>query len=273
MLPVLFKIGPITIHTYGVLAALGFFLAVLWAARSAAKAGLDAAAVWDLCFYLVLAAIIGARLWFVVVHWNHYLRHPLNVLKFWQGGLVFYGGLILAGLTAIIFTHRKNLPLWTTADLLAPGLALGQAVGRLGCLAAGCCYGRPTDLPWAVTFTDKQSLAPLHQPLHPAQLYSSLALFVIFGLLVLLQARKRFAGQVFWTYGLLHGLVRTALETLRGDFRGPNLIGPLTATQVTALSLALLSLVMLIRPGRRLSSGQAVLNDREPPPKTEKAAF
>jgi len=264
MLPVLCKIGPITIHAYGLLAALGFFLGVLWTARSAGKAGFNAGAVSDLCFYLVLAAIIGSRLWFVFIHWNHYVHHPLDILKVWQGGLVFYGGLVLAVPTAVIFTRRKKLPLWTTADLLAPGLALGQAVGRLGCLAAGCCYGRPSDLPWAVTFTDEQSLAPLHQPLHPTQLYSSLSLFLIFGLLVFLQNRKHFEGQVFWTYGLLHGLARTALETLRGDFRGPGLIGPLTATQIVALSLALLSLFMLIRRGRRLWPGTAVFNDREP---------
>ena len=120
---------------------------------------------------------------FVALAWDYYRDHLLDIFKLWQGGLVFYGGLVLGIVVSIVFLRLRRMPVWETGDIIAPGLALGQAVGRIGCLAAGCCYGEPTTLPWAVTFTHPACLAPLDQPLHPTQAYSSLSLFAIFGLL------------------------------------------------------------------------------------------
>jgi phosphatidylglycerol:prolipoprotein diacylglycerol transferase len=246
MFPVLFKIGPITIHTYGLFVALGFFLGIAWAVRTAPRFGLNPRTIQDLAFFIVIAALIGSRLWFVAIAWDYFREHPVDALKLWQGGLVFYGGLIAAILVSIAYMWIKKMPMFVVGDVLAPGLALGQAVGRIGCLAAGCCYGSVTDLPWAVTFTNGQCLAPLHQALHPTQLYASLGLMAIFAVLLFLQRRPHPPGQIFWTYGLLHGLFRPILETFRGDFRGSALIGPFTSTQAASLSFAAVSLFMLV---------------------------
>ncbi|MEW5724816.1 MAG: prolipoprotein diacylglyceryl transferase [Thermodesulfobacteriota bacterium] len=246
MFPVLIQLGPVTLYTYGFLAALGFALAILWSRHAAPRFGLSPRYIQDLCFYLIVSAIIGARLWFVALAWPHYREHPLDILKFWEGGLVFYGGLFAALLVALAYMTLRKKPILDTGDTLAPGLALGQAVGRLGCLAAGCCHGAPSNLPWAITFTDERCLAPLGTPLHPTQAYASLFLLALFGLLVLLQRRRIFPGQVFWTYGLLHGLFRPWLETWRGDFRGPEVLFGLTSTQIASLALALFSAFMLV---------------------------
>jgi len=246
MLPVLLKIGPITIYTYGLLVASGFALGVVWSMREARKAGLDANQVLDLCFYLVLAAIVGSRLLFVVIDWDQYRAHPLNVFKLWEGGLVFYGGLIGAIILFIFFVRWKNMPFWLTSDVMAPGIALGQGIGRLGCLAAGCCYGRSADLPWAITFTHERCLAPLNQPLHPTQLYHSLWQFALFTVLILLKRRRRFFGQLFWTYCLLHGVGRLVVERFRGDFRGAELLAGLTSTQMVSWALILVSVLMMM---------------------------
>lgn len=246
MAPVLFEIGPFTLHSYGLLVALGFLIGVVWSVRLAPRYGLNPTDIQDLCFYLVLAALIGSRLWFVGIAWDHYQNNLLNIFKIWEGGLVFYGGLIFAIFTAIVFMGVKRMPMFRTGDLIAPGLALGQAVGRIGCLAAGCCYGAHSDLPWAITFNHEKSLAPLNVSLHPAQLYATLGLLCIFIILILIQRRRSFDGQIFWTYGLLHGLFRPFLETVRGDFRGPSVAAGLTSTQLASLSLALVSAVILL---------------------------
>lgn len=246
MFPVLFKLGPFTIHTYGLFVALGFLLGIGLAVRTAPRFGLNPRTIQDLAFYIVVAGLVGSRLWFVGIAWEHFRERPLDVFKLWQGGLVFYGGLILAILVAVAYMGIKKLPMFLIGDILAPGLALGQAVGRVGCLAAGCCYGAATDLPWAIRFTNDQCLAPLNTPLHPTQLYASLGLLVIFAILLFLQRRPHPPGMIFWTYGLLHGLFRPVLETLRGDFRGPAVLGPLTSTQIASLSLAAVSLIMII---------------------------
>jgi phosphatidylglycerol---prolipoprotein diacylglyceryl transferase len=249
MLPILIKLGPLNIYTYGALVALGFLIGVNWSAREAKHHGLDPEAVKDLCFYLIVGALVGARLWFVGLAWDHYSQHPLDILKLWEGGLVFYGGLILDLFLALIYVRYRRMSLGETFDVLAPGIALGQAVGRMGCLAAGCCYGRPTKLPWGITFSNDQCLAPLHVALHPTQIYISLSLLVIFFLLVGLSRQRRFTGQIFWTYGLLHGLNRTFLETYRGDFRGPLVGWGLTSTQAASLCFAGVSLIMLFYLG------------------------
>ena len=276
MFPVMFELGPLTIYTYGLLAAAGFVLGVAWSLREGRGAGLTRSAVLDLSFYFVLAAIVGARLLFVFINWGYFRDNLFEAVMLWRGGLVFYGGLIAVILFYLVYVPRKKLPFWLTADVFAPGIALGQAVGRLGCLAAGCCYGRPADLPWAVTFTDPRGLAPLNQPLHPTQIYTFLSLLVIFFLLVLLRRRRSFYGQIFWSYCLLHGLIRFGLEFFRGDFRGLGPLGLLTVTQVAALTLVAVSAIMMAylyrssRPGRA-GSAAGPANENALPEGTDSA--
>ncbi|MBW2093170.1 MAG: prolipoprotein diacylglyceryl transferase [Deltaproteobacteria bacterium] len=247
MLPILIKIGPVTISTYGLLVALGFLLALTWVVYDAKREGLNSEAIVDLSFYLALGGVIGARIFYLFIAWDIYRTDILGIVKFWEGGLVFYGGLAGGVLVFVFFTRYKSLPFWETADIFAPGLALAQSVGRLGCLAAGCCYGLPSSLPWAITFTNPDSLAsPLGVPLHPTQLYAALSLFVLFVFLLFLKKRRAFAGQIFFTYTLLHGLIRFILEYFRGDFRGAGPFSMLTSTQTFALLIIIISPVMMI---------------------------
>src|SRR6266498_2676993 len=147
MHPVLIRIGPLTIHTYGVLVAAGFLLGLALAARQAKREGVPPERIIDIGFYVVLSAIVGSRLFFVALNYSHYIRHPLDIFKIWEGGLVFYGGLILAVPVSIWYIKKQKLDLSGIADIFAPSLAIGHAIGRLGCFFAGCCYGRLSQLP------------------------------------------------------------------------------------------------------------------------------
>lgn len=238
MHPVLFHLGPVTLFSYGLLLALGFMAGVGWSLHEARRVGESPDFMLDLAFIGILLAIVGSRLGYVALSWPYFVQNPWEVFKIWQGGLVFYGGLAAALAGGIAYILAKGRKLLATGDLVAPGIALAQAIGRLGCLMAGCCYGRACELPWAVTFSDPHTLArPTNLPLHPTQAYASLSLFAIFLLLVLVRRRKAFAGQVFWTYAMLHGLARLVVEHFRGDYTGPPVLVGLTPTQTFALLL------------------------------------
>ena len=141
MHPILFEFGFLKIFTYGLMVATGFLFAILFASSKAKEEGLDPQKILDLCFYVMISALVGARLLYVVVEYRYFLTNPLEAFKFWKGGLVFYGGLILGVLVSLWYLKRHRMPMWKTADLLAPSIALGQGIGRWGCLFAGCCYG------------------------------------------------------------------------------------------------------------------------------------
>lgn len=218
MFPILIKIGPLTIHTYGFLIATGFLVALWLATREAKKQEVSQDKLMDLAFYCLLSAIIGSRLFFVFTNLGYYRGHPADVLKIWEGGLVFYGGLIFAVPTALWFIRRAGLQLWKTFDLFAPSIAIGHAIGRLGCFCAGCCYGKPAEgLPWAVIFTDPHSLAVRGVPLHPSQIYESTAEFLNFLILIMLRKRQTFEGQLFWVYIMNYAIIRSVVEIFRGD--------------------------------------------------------
>jgi len=252
MHPILIEFGFIKIFTYGLLIATGFFVAILFAANLAKKEGLDPQKVIDLCFYILIASLAGARFLYVVVEYKYFLAHPLEMFKFWKGGLVYYGGLIFAVIVAIIYMKKKAMPVWQIADILAPSVAIGQAIGRWGCFFAGCCYGVKTDVPWAIIFTDPNSLAPRGIPLHPTQIYLSLNALVIFSILLWLRKRKTFDGQIIWTYGILYSIGRFIIEYFRGDDRGYAVDSLLSTSQFIGLFILGVSIFMLIvmRRGR-----------------------
>ena len=220
MYPILIEFGFFKIFTYGLLVATGFLVAILLASSRAEKEGLDSQKVLDLCFYVMVSALLGARLLYVVVEYRYFLAFPLEIFMFWKGGLVFYGGLILGVLISLLYLKRNQMPMWKTADLLAPSIALGQSIGRWGCFFAGCCYGKKTDVAWGITFTDPRSLAPLEISLHPTQVYLSLNAVFIFIFLMWLCKRKVFDGQILWSYGILYSIGRFLIEYFRGDDRG-----------------------------------------------------
>lgn len=249
MHPILFKIGPLTIHTYGVLLASAFFLCLALAVRQGKKEGILPERIVDLGLYLLIAAIAGARLFYILfINPGYYIEHPLNIFKIWEGGLVFYGGLLLGIITGIYYIKKKNLPLWKVADIFAPPAAIALAVGRLGCFSAGCCYGRPADLPWAVTFRDPDSLARLNIPLHPTQLYESLGGLLMFLLLIIMKKKKSFDGQLFWSFVFLYSIIRFIIEFFRGsEIKTMPFGDPLSISHLIGIPLAVLSVYMLLR--------------------------
>ncbi len=243
MFPILFQHGRLTIYTYGLLVALGFLAAIWVAGSEARRRELESRKVQDLGFVILIAALLGARLFYVLIEWEYFAEHPMQVFEIWKGGLVFYGGFVCAALASLVYIHTRNLPLWDTADCVAPGLALGQALGRVGCFFAGCCYGAECDLPWAVTFTDPRGLAPLGVPLHPTQLYSALGNLVVFAVLYATARTRRRAGWVFGLYLVIYPAFRFAIEFLREDPRGA--LGPLSTSQVLGIPLFLFGLWIL----------------------------
>ena len=251
-IPALGRFGPFTIHTYGVLLAIAF-LAGLWvASRQAKRAGLDANRITDMAVWVLIAGLVGAKALLVALDWRFFARNPRELFSVFQSGGVFYGGLVAGILVAWWYARHYHLPGWATADVLAPGVIIGQAIGRLGCFSAGCCWGKPTSLPWAVTFTDvyasRQVGTPMDMPLHPSQLYESFAAFLIFAFLLWLLPRKRFDGQVTLVYVALYSAVRFGLEFLRGDpDRGSWFGGVISTSQIIALLLLAAVAVLLPR--------------------------
>ena len=249
MHPILFNLGPITIYTYGVLLAAAYLLGLWMAARRARLAGLDGNKVLDLGIWVIIAALVGAKALLFILSFQQFTSSWRDFTLLLRSGGVFYGGLIAAIVVCIYQLRKHQLPLWTSGDLFAPGIALGYMVGRLGCLLAGCCYGKPTDLPWGITFTDPTANlnvgTPLNQPLHPTQIYESLAGLIILVLLLVVERRGRaFAGRTFWLYVLLYAISRFTIEFFRGDDRGM-VFEFLSTSQFISLVLGPLSLVML----------------------------
>jgi phosphatidylglycerol:prolipoprotein diacylglycerol transferase len=248
MHPILFEIKGWPIYTYGVLLALAYLAGLQLAVVRARKAGLDGARVMDLGIYLIIAALVGAKVMLVFTDFSSFKADPREFLSLVRAGGVFYGGLIAAVVVGILLVGRYQLPLWTTADAIAPGIALGHVVGRFGCLMAGCCYGRQTDVPWAITFTNPAATlnagTPLNVPLHPTQLYDAGAELLILGLLLFTERRGRpFAGRTFWLYMVLYAVSRYIIENYRGDDRG--MILHFSTSQFVALLIVPVSLVML----------------------------
>ncbi len=247
MFPVLIKIGPLTIHTYGFMIASAFLLGLWLALRQAAREGLPKEKITDIGFYALFSGIIGSRIFFIATDWPHFAGHPLDMLKIWEGGLVFYGGVIFALPTVLWYAKRHGLALWQTVDVWAPSIAVGHALGRLGCFCAGCCYGTPTDLPWAVTFTNPESLAILGVPLHPTQVYEAGAEFLNFGLLLLIRARKTFHGQIFWIYILNYAVIRAVVELFRGDIERGFITHGISTSQGISFVMFAVALAFLLK--------------------------
>lgn len=274
MYPELFHIGPLTIHTYGVFFALGILAAVSLAEHLHRRDGGEPGAFADLSLMIVIGVLIGARALFIIVNWGYFLENPSEIPMIWQGGLVFYGGLLGGSLAFLLAVRLKRLDLWQSADTIAPALALGHAIGRIGCFFAGSCYGKPTDLPWAVIYTHPKSLAQdiLGVPVHPTQLYSSAALLILTAILLTIRSRKQFAGQVILSYGILYGTWRFLIEFLRGDPRGAlTFLGmTLSTSQVVSLFLVPLSIAGYLYLRKRVWESSQYFKIREPRPAKSK---
>ncbi len=247
MYPVLIRLGPLTIHTYGFLIAVGFLIGLWLAVRQGKKEGIPVNKILDLGFYILLAAIIGSRLFFILINFNHYAQNPADIFKIWEGGLVFYGGVLLALPTVVWYVKKNGMGIWKTADIFAPSIAIGHVFGRLGCLAAGCCYGRTAEtLPWGIVFTDPECLAPTNLLLHPTQLYESAGELLNFFILITLRKYKSFNGQLFMMYLILYAVLRFFVEFFRGDVARGFLVSHLSVSQGISILMFLAGIAGLM---------------------------
>ena len=246
------------------LLAAAYLLGLWLAVKRARAAGVDGNRIMDLLIWVIIAALVGAKALLFIVDFNTSRAAGRSSRRCLRSGGVFYGGLIAAIVVCIWQLRKHRLPLWQSGDLFAPGIALGYMVGRLGCLMAGCCYGKPTDVAWAVTFTDPAANfnvgTPLNVALHPTQLYESVAGLVILVALLLLEKRPgHFAGRTFWSFALLYGVLRFIIEFFRGDDRGL-VFGLLSTSQFISVVLVPVSLFMLwylSRPARPAAADTA----------------
>jgi len=265
MFPIAFHLGDVTITWYGVLVAVGFVVAVRRAVVAARRNGLSGQMVERLAFWVIVAAVVGSRLLYVLTDLGTYLAAPALVFNPREGGLVFFGGLVAAVGVSLLFVRRHRLSFARYADVSLPAVALGHAFGRVGCFAVGCCYGKEApSLPWAVRFpaSDWEQIAPVGVPLHPAQLYEAGTNLVIFvGLAWWWYPRRRFDGQVGLLYLILYAVSRIVLELFRGDeargFVLQQQLGPLVSTsQATSVAVAAAAIAGYLWLRDRASSGE-----------------
>lgn len=257
MFPKIVEVGSFALPTYGVLIAIGFLAALALSIRLAPRSGLDPDRVGSLALVLLLSAIAGAKVFMVIDEWGYYSANPdrLFSLAALRSGGVFYGGLLAAIAVAYYYTRRHRMPWLTTADTIVPGLAFGHAVGRLGCFAAGCCWGRESHVAWSVVFTDPAAHSftgvPLNVPLHPTQLYEALGTAAIGLLLLWLFLRPHAPGIVLGSYLMLYSAFRFGVEFFRDESARTLLVsGSISSTQVVAAGLAVAGLLLI----RKVSS-------------------
>ncbi len=224
MKPVLFYIGSVPVYSYVVFMNLAFVAALSYAWFEAKRQRLNLVYVAELVLVLYIFGLLGARLLYVIVAWEDFSGEFFKLFKIWKGGLVFYGGLMGAIVAGVAYILLRKLEIWKWTDLMAPAAMISLAVGRIGCLLNGCCYGKTAEgLPWGIVYPHDHPSLKLGMGqvnVHPTPLYSSLAALFIFGFLLWLMRRKRRDGEVFWAMVLAYGAARFVIEFFRGDFRG-----------------------------------------------------
>lgn len=217
MHPEVLHFGPLHLRSYGLMMAIAFIVGTFLSLREARRLSLDEDKVVNVILVTLIASVLGARMLYVLEHLSEFRREWTSVLALWQGGLTLYGGIAAGTFAGLIASRRMGLPVWITADALTPALALGTMFGRVGCYLNGCCYGRPTTLPWGVVFPH-DSFAYLEfgeQPVHPSQLYNAFAGLVLFLVFQFLRKRFRVPGVLFWSFIVLFALVRIPLDMTR----------------------------------------------------------
>lgn len=255
MHPVLFKLpffGGIPVYAYGVLVACAFLMAIFWVGYDAKRSGLDAKRATDLVFYIILTGILGSRIAYIVLTvWDNFVANPIIFFKLWEGGLVWYGGLVAAFIVAVFYVRHYKLPVLAYIDCFAPAVALGHAIGRLGCVMAGCCFGKPIghDAWYAMIFpADVGSFAPPGVALYPTQLMEAGAELVTFAILLVVRHYKKFSGQVVATYLILYGVARFVIEFFRGDMdRGFVIPDVISVSQLVSIFMIVAGCFFYIR--------------------------
>lgn len=249
----LLQLGPITIHSYGFMLALSFALGIWLAGRRAEKRGIPSERITDVSLIIIVTTIIGARALYVGAHWQQFQGRWMDMFRTWEGGLTMYGGAVPAVILGMWFLRRWGIDSWKAADAIAPSMALGLGFTRIGCFLSGCCFGRPTDLPWGVIFPPDSHAGSIHPgiPLHPAQLYASGVGFLLFGVLLALDRKKLPRGHLFLAFLALYSVARFLLDMVR-EYDA-------TAFPVAAVHLTLnqwVSIVVFVFALIRLTTGR-----------------
>ncbi len=237
MLPEICHIGSFRIYSYGLMLVLAFFVSTYLAALQAKKEQMDGEQIFNLCFFVFILGIIGCRVFYVLINARFYLDNPLEIIMLQHGGMAWFGGLVFGTGGAILFIKKHKMNLLKSLDLLAPFIALGQAIGRIGCLLNGCCFGRESEFGIYFKVFDKVLI--------PTQLYSSLLLLLIFVILRFRQDNKHLPGEIFCSYLFLYSLKRFFIEFLRND--SPRIFYGLTFFQILCLAVFLISLGISIK--------------------------
>jgi phosphatidylglycerol---prolipoprotein diacylglyceryl transferase len=254
---ILFRIGPFPVYSYGFMLMLAFLAATAVAVRLGKQRGIQPEYIFDLTAAILVSAIIGARLLYVALQWSYFRDHPDHIVRLWEGGLSFHGGLVGGLLAGIVYCRRRGLSFLRMGDVVAPGVALGYAIGRVGCFLNGCCYGGPTDLPWACRFHDPPITGPLTPPSHPTQIYASIINLGVFYLLLRIFRRQRVTGQVLWSYIVFYAVYRFGIEFLRAGVTAQVAAAGLTQAQWASIGMLLAGgavLFWLSRHGERVQA-------------------
>lgn len=232
--PVLLDLGFLKIYSWGFMVAIAFIIATILAAREAKRKGISPEKIYSLVTYIIIGAIIGSRVGYLLFNPSN-LTNFLDIFKFWEGGLSFHGGFIGGLLFGFLYIKKNNLNFWKIADVIAPSIPIAHAIGRIGCFLRGCCYGIETTLPWGI-----QHLGEIR---HPTQIYSSIALFLIFIFLSKQKYKKSFNGSLFLTYIIIYGIFRFLIEFIRVE---PRILLGLTGAQITSIVLFVIAIFIFL---------------------------
>ncbi len=258
MHPIMIQAFGFSIHSYGVMLAIGFMVGISLAAKEAVRTGVDPEKILNLTFWILISSIIGSRIFHCVVFYPQYIDNPLRVLKLWEGGLVFYGGFLGAIAATILYTRLHKMNFWQVSDTMIPSVMIGLMFGRIGCTLAGCCFGKscPADFPLGITFHNSMGLGVKETLLYPTQPLSALNALIIFLILWLYRKHKRFHGELLAITLIIYSITRSLIETLRDDPRGFLNLGFVSLSESQVVSLAMFALatyiLIWIRPGQSL---------------------
>ncbi|MFH1613360.1 MAG: prolipoprotein diacylglyceryl transferase [bacterium] len=242
MYPILFRLGSFSIYSYGLMVAIGCLLGTFLAAKMAEKENIKKDLIFDFSFYALLSGIIGARIFYIIENFEYYLKNPLDIIKIYQGGLAFYGGLISAIFVTFLFFKKKKLPFLKTSDILIPFLVIGHSIGRIGCFLNGCCYGKETNSCFGIKFDGCHSV-------HPTQIYESIILLIIFFILLNFKKIKKFDGQVFFLYMILYSISRFFIELLRVNEK---IMFNLSSAQIVSIILVIIGICLWLYFGKKM---------------------
>lgn len=250
MLPVLFHIGSRPIYSFGLLTATGILVALILIQKDAKHFKISEAKLGSILTLIIITGLFGSRLFYVLISKPlFFIEHPLEFFKFWNGGMVFYGGLLFCIIAVWFFAKKNKMSFLDLVDFLIPYLPLAHIFGRIGCFLNGCCYGLPTDLPWGISVTNTQSVTrPLGVPLHPTQLYEAMLNLIIFIILYRTGRRKKFKGQCVLLYGMLYPVGRSIIEIFRGDTeRGFIISGIISTSQGISILIFVMCLIIYLK--------------------------